>query len=42
MSLERFLSRFADAEDAIRCLPMNRDSFRWSETATRKLTEMHL
>ena len=42
ISLERFLSRFDDAEDAIRCLPMNRDSFRWSTQATQKLTDLHV
>jgi hypothetical protein len=42
ISLERFLSRFDDAEDAIRCLPMNRDSFRWSELATKKCDELHI
>lgn len=44
LTLERFLSRFASGEweDAIRCLPMNRDSFRWSELATKKCEELHI
>lgn len=41
-SLERFLSRCTGAEDAIRCLPMNRDSFRWSNAASEKLREFQL
>jgi hypothetical protein len=42
ISLERFLSRFTDAEDAIRCLPMNTDSFRFSREAKQKIADMHL
>lgn len=42
ISLERYLSRFQDAEDAVRCLPMNRDDFKWSKAADMKLAELHL
>jgi PD-(D/E)XK nuclease superfamily len=42
LSLQRFLSKFSDPEDAIRCLPINRDSFRFSEAAKQKLEELHL
>ena len=42
LSLERFLSRFDSGEDAIRCLPIDRDNFRFSEAAKQKLEELHL
>jgi len=42
ISLERFLSHFDTAEDAIRALPMDIDNFRFSDQAKLKLAEMHL
>lgn len=42
LTLERFLSRFESGEDAIRCLPMNRDSFRFSKQHELKLAELRL
>lgn len=42
LSLERFLSKFSDSEDAIRCLPMNYDSFRFSDQAKLRLAELRL
>ena len=42
ISLERFLSHFDNAEDAIRSLPMDIDSFRFSDQAKLRLAEMHL
>lgn len=42
VSLERFLSRFDSAEDAIRCLPVNMDSYRFSKEARMKVMEMRL
>ena len=42
VSLERFLSRFIDAEDCVRCLPINRDSFRFSKAFESKLEELHI
>lgn len=41
-SLERFLSRFDDAEDAIRCLPMDQNHYRFSDAAKLKLAQLHL
>jgi len=42
LSLERFLSRFDSSEDAIRCLPMNEDSYKFGKQAEQKLVELHL
>lgn len=42
VSLERFLSRFENGEDAIRCLPVNMDSYRFSPEAKLKVMEMRL
>ena len=39
MSLQSFLNAQPDAATAIRCLPMQSDSFRWSQAATAKLQE---
>lgn len=39
LSLQRFLERQPNAETAIQSLPMQSDSFRWSEAATAKLQE---
>lgn len=37
-SLERFLSYMPDANAAIRCMPMEKDSFMWSAAAETKLS----
>jgi hypothetical protein len=42
LSLQRFLTKFDLAEDAIRALPMNMDSFMWSEATKAKVAELHL
>lgn len=42
LSLERFLARFDVAEDAIRCLPQNPDSFKFSDAAKLKVLELRL
>lgn len=42
LSLERFLSAFTNSQDAIRCLPMNTDSYRFSQEAKLKVMEMRL
>lgn len=35
-SMERFLGRFDDPIDALECLPIDRDNFRWSDFAEKK------
>jgi hypothetical protein len=34
-SLARYLGRFDKSDDALRCLPIDRDNFRWSQTAEK-------
>ncbi len=42
LSLQRFLTKCDSAEDAIRALPMNMDSFMWSDATKAKVAELHL
>lgn len=42
LSLQRFLDKCDDAEDAIRALPMNLDHYAFADVHRAKLAEMHL
>lgn len=42
LSLQRFLDKCDDAEDAIRCLPMQTDHYAFGEVHKAKLSELHL